>query len=162
MFWFPLDWDPALLLSDQWSPNSLNCSHVKKEEHENQDEGMFLESQSLSLKIFISNSFHIKASNNRNLSWWVDMTTFFSDTMSGIKPAAALITYRGWEWIPFLHACVLSCFRYVWLCATLWTPTPRQAPLSMGFSRQEYWSGLPCPSAGNLPDPGTEPASPPL
>ena len=33
-----------------------------------------------------------------------------------------------------------------------------QAPLSMGFSRQEYWSGLLLPSAGDLPDPGTEPA----
>ena len=35
-----------------------------------------------------------------------------------------------------------------------------QAPLSMGFSRQEYWSGLPCPPAGVLPDPGIEPRSP--
>ena len=34
------------------------------------------------------------------------------------------------------------------------------APLSMGFSRQEYWSGLPFPSPGNLPDPGIEPGSP--
>ena len=33
------------------------------------------------------------------------------------------------------------------------------APLSMGFSRQEYWSGLPCPSLGDLPDPGVKPAS---
>jgi len=32
-----------------------------------------------------------------------------------------------------------------------------QAPLSMGFSRQEYWSGLPCPSSGDLPDPGIKP-----
>ena len=37
----------------------------------------------------------------------------------------------------------------------LWT-VARQAPLSMGFSRQEYWSGLPRPSPGNLPDPGIE------
>ena len=35
-----------------------------------------------------------------------------------------------------------------------------QAPLSMGFSWQEYWSGLPCPPAGELPDPGIKPASP--
>ena len=34
-----------------------------------------------------------------------------------------------------------------------------RAPLSMGFSRQEYWSGLPFPSAGDLPDPGIEPGS---
>ena len=36
----------------------------------------------------------------------------------------------------------------------------RQAHLSMGFSRQEYWSGLPCPSPGNLPNPGNKPVSP--
>ena len=41
---------------------------------------------------------------------------------------------------------------------TLWT-APRQAPLSMGFSRQEYWSGLPLSSPGDLPDPGVELAS---
>ena len=38
----------------------------------------------------------------------------------------------------------------------------RQAPLSMGFSRQEYWSGLPFPSPEYLPDPGIEPVSPAL
>ena len=38
----------------------------------------------------------------------------------------------------------------------------RQAPPSMGFSRQEYWSGLPFPSAGDLPNPGIEPGSPAL
>ena len=45
--------------------------------------------------------------------------------------------------------------------ATSWTIT-HQAPLSMGFPRQEYWSGLPFPSPGDLPDPGIEPASPAL
>ena len=42
--------------------------------------------------------------------------------------------------------------------ATLWTVT-HQTPLSMGFSRQEYWSGLPCPPPGDLPDPGVEATS---
>ena len=42
--------------------------------------------------------------------------------------------------------------------AMLWTGAP-QAPLSTGFSRQEDWSGLPCPLPGDLPNPGTEPAS---
>jgi len=37
-----------------------------------------------------------------------------------------------------------------------------QASLSMGFSRQEYWTGLPCPPPGDLPDPGIEPVSPAL
>ena len=47
------------------------------------------------------------------------------------------------------------------LFATLWT-VAHQAPLSMGFSRQEYWSGLPFPSPGDLPDPGIEPRFPAL
>ena len=45
--------------------------------------------------------------------------------------------------------------------ATPWT-VARQAPLSMGFSRQEDWSGLPFPPPGDLPDPGNEPGSPAL
>ena len=49
----------------------------------------------------------------------------------------------------------------VQLFAVLWT-VAHQAPLSMGFSRQEYWSGLPFPSPGDLPDPGIEPMSPAL
>ena len=52
----------------------------------------------------------------------------------------------------------LSCVR---LFATLWT-VAHQAPLSMVFSRQEYWSGLPFPSPGDLPDPGIKPRSPAL
>ena len=50
------------------------------------------------------------------------------------------------------------------LCLTLATPwtVACQAPLSMGFSRQEYWSGLPFPSPGDLPNPGIEPGSPAL
>ena len=45
--------------------------------------------------------------------------------------------------------------------ATPWT-VARQAPLSMGFPRQEYWSGLPYPSPGDLPGPGIEPVAPSL
>ena len=54
---------------------------------------------------------------------------------------------------------LLSRFSNVWFCVTLWT-SAHQASLSMGFSRQEYWSRLPCPPPGDLPDPGIEPASP--
>ena len=57
-----------------------------------------------------------------------------------------------------MHACMLSYFSRVPLCATPWTVSCR-VPLSMGFSRQEYWSGLLCPPPGDLPDPGIEPAS---
>ena len=50
---------------------------------------------------------------------------------------------------------LLSHFSCVQLCATLWT-VARQAPVSKGLSKQEYWSGLPFPSPGNLPNPETE------
>ena len=56
------------------------------------------------------------------------------------------------------NVCMLSCFSSVQLCSTLWT-VARQAPLSMGFSRQEYRTGLPCHPPGDLPDLGTEPTS---
>ena len=55
-------------------------------------------------------------------------------------------------------ACLLNCFSHVQLYATLWTAV-HQAPLSMPFSRKEYWSGLPRPPPGDLPDPGIEPMS---
>ena len=54
---------------------------------------------------------------------------------------------------------MLSFFSHVQLFATRWT-LARQAPLSTEFSRQEYWSGLPFPSPGDLPNPGTESKSP--
>ena len=53
---------------------------------------------------------------------------------------------------------VLNCFRHVPLFVCPWT-VAHQAPLSIGFSRQEHWSGLPCPPPGDLPDPGIQPAS---
>ena len=59
----------------------------------------------------------------------------------------------------YKRACVSAkLLQYVWLCVTRWT-VAHQAPLSMGFSRQEYWSGLPCIPPGNFPDPGIEPKS---
>ena len=75
-------------------------------------------------------------------------------------------TGRCWDHILFflataihqLGARVLSCFSCVRFFATLWT-VAHPAPLSMGFSREEYWSGLPCPPPGDLPDPGIKPAS---
>ena len=60
--------------------------------------------------------------------------------------------------LPENYSCMLSHFNRVQLCAKLWTAAC-QAPLSMEFSRQEYWSGLPFPSPRDLPNPGTEPES---
>ena len=57
-----------------------------------------------------------------------------------------------------LNDCMLSHFSRVWLLVTLWT-VAHQAPLSLGFSRQESWSGLPCPPPGDLSDPGIKPAT---
>ena len=53
---------------------------------------------------------------------------------------------------------MLTHFSRVQLFSTPWT-IARQAPLSMGFSKQEYWSGLPCPPPGDIPDPGIKPMS---
>ena len=65
----------------------------------------------------------------------------------------------GPHWNPasFLYG-VLSCSSRVGLFVTLWT-VPCQGPLSTAFSRQEYWTGLPFPPLGDLPDPGIKPTS---
>ena len=60
--------------------------------------------------------------------------------------------------MPYMCVCLVSRFSHVRFFSTLWT-IARQAPLSMGFSRQEYWSGLSCPPPGDLPHPGIEPVS---
>ena len=61
---------------------------------------------------------------------------------------------KGWWFCPdHVHVKMLV----TQLCLTLQPPGARQAPLSMGFSRQEYWSGLPFPSPRDLPDPGIKP-----
>ena len=61
-----------------------------------------------------------------------------------------------WQFLNKL-LCLLNCFSCVRLCDRM--TIARQAPLSMGFSRQEYWSGLPFPTPGDLPNPEVEPAS---
>ena len=71
------------------------------------------------------------------------------------------------ELLPSVAHCVLKVkvkvksLSRVRLFVTPW-PVAYQASRSMGFSRQEYWSGLPFPSPGDLPDPGIEPGSPTL
>ena len=59
------------------------------------------------------------------------------------------------------RGCVLNCSVVSDSCVTPWT-VAHQAPLSLGFSRQEHWSGLPFSPPGHLPDPGIEPSSPAL
>ena len=60
-----------------------------------------------------------------------------------------------WQ-LALARACMLSLIRFF---ATPWTVAHLVAPLSTGFSRQEYWNGLPFPTPGDLPAPGTEPVS---
>ena len=92
---------------------------------------------------------------------------------SGIKPRSpalqvdSLPTELSGNSLPFLYilliACAVSCccrVSHVQLCDPV--DLARQAPLSMGFSRQEYWSEQPFPSPGDLPDPGIKPRSPTL
>ena len=76
-----------------------------------------------------------------------------------IQAHAVLTKYSFGGW-PCKDTFVLSCFSCVQLCETLRTAAC-QAPLCMGFSKQEYYSGLPCPP-GNLPDPGIKPGPPAL
>ena len=63
----------------------------------------------------------------------------------------------NFTWV-YMYVCVCVLVSHVQLFATPWTPAC-QTPLSMGFSRQEYWSGLPFSSPGGLPDPGIEPGA---
>ena len=69
--------------------------------------------------------------------------------ISGNTIPVDIVVYGVW---------VLSHFSHVRLSVTLWT-VAHQPALSMGFSRQEYWSGLLCPSPGGLPNPGIKPLS---
>ena len=91
--------------------------------------------------------FLICSPNAYFLSLMVDSTMFFSSISLNMISLACM------------HACSVTSI--VSDSATLWT-VACHAPLSMGFSRQEYWSGLPCPPPRYLPNSGTEPGSPAL
>ena len=93
-----------------------------------------------------------------------------------VTPVGFIVFVWGWKELIFFfflattcHSCsvwdLVPCvcmgtksLSHVWLFATPWTAA-RQAPLSMEFSRQDYWSGVPFPPPGDLPDPGIKPAS---
>ena len=77
------------------------------------------------------------------------------------SPVPGILQARTLEWVAISfsnHACMLSHFSCVRLCAILWTAA-HQVPLSMGCCRQEYWSGLPFPSPRDLPNSGIKPVS---
>ena len=77
--------------------------------------------------------------------------------MRSFRGTQLLVTTRGSTEMSIKYCvCILS---LVQLFATPWT-VAHKAPLSMGFPRQEYWSGLSFPPLGDLPNPGIEPTSP--
>ena len=78
---------------------------------------------------------------------------------TGLKRQILFLSRQSSPILDASHACVLSRLSHVCLCRPA---DSHQAPLSMGFSRQEYWSGLPCPPPGVLPYPGIKPRSPAL
>ena len=83
---------------------------------------------------------------------------FYPANQNTLKLFPILPQPQGKGFSPLMVVLVLSHFSRVQLFVTLWTAA-RQAPLSVGFSTQEYWSGLPCPLPGDLPNPGIEPTS---
>jgi len=102
-----------------------------------------------------------------NLAPHLPPQQFLRDIWNAVSQAAVLILPQIKLNLKVSHyekkfstwcAYVLSCFSYVQLFVTLWT-VACQTSLSMGLSGQEYRSGLPCLSPGDLPDPGIEPVS---
>ena len=92
---------------------------------------------------------------------WDSVPTQHSISTPHLWPLAstsALSDSKNSTILDVLFSCVLSCFTRAPLFATAWT-VGRQAPLSLGFSRQDYWNGLPCPPLGDLPNPAIKPAS---
>ena len=85
--------------------------------------------------------------------WWYFKNPFYRN-LSACKTNNG--TFIWW------NNCVCESLSHVWLFAIPWTVTAHQPPLSMEFSRQEYWSELPFPSLGDLPGPGIKPRSPAL
>ena len=112
-------------------------------------------------------SFHVLVIKNNafvsiglQICFWVNAFISF-----GYTPRCRIARSYGisiFNFLRILHTafCVCVCAKSLQSCATLCDPIVQQAPLSMGFSRQEYWSGSPCPPPGDLPDPKTEPTVP--
>ena len=112
---------------------------------------------------YITKYYRLGSLNNRNLFLTVLKVSFrWVGVLWGLSPWVGdgylfAISSHG---LFLVHVAAgpgeLSPFSRVQLFATLWI-VAHQAPLSLGSSRQEYWSGLPCPPPGDLPDPGIEP-----
>ena len=89
---------------------------------------------------------------NPSFSSWDISVTLREDAVMNAAVPSPFFMDRVVSWLS-AHAWLPSRFSRVWLFLTLWT-VAHQFPLSVGFCRQEYWSGLPCLSPGDLPNPG--------
>ena len=118
------------------------------------------------LSFLFANNRRVKSTKGHRLaSWWystwinvivtVPKSCYCKTLMKGPTDEIDGTRLKSWCKVCFC-ACLLNCFSCVRLFATLWT-VAHQALLSMGFSRQEYWSGLPCSPPGDLSHPGIEP-----
>ena len=87
----------------------------------------------------------------------MDYMVLTATCFQGLKAMGTFLRVGTW----FYFQCAVLGHSVVSNSVTLWT-VAHQAPLSTGFSRQEYWSGLPCPPPWDLPNPGIKPMSPPL
>ena len=91
----------------------------------------------------------------KNTAGWCDRRVMNGDgaCYSGEHSHMCPLPHRDGDAVNAVCECVFSCLSCVRLFVTLWV-VAHQAPLLMGFSRQKYWSGLPCLPPGDLPDPG--------
>ena len=95
------------------------------------------------------------------LGIWINCFNFLFHSDNGDFAVKVTLKHKASLLLISLAVVVVQSLSHVRFFATLWT-VARQAPLSMEFFRQEYWSGLPFPSPGDLPDPGIEQTSPAL
>jgi len=89
------------------------------------------------------------------------LALYFMFSCYSLHSSYLLLPHYVQNSVLYVCVCFSVSFSVVSNSATPWT-VAHQAPLSMGFSRQEYWSGLPFPYPGDLPNPGIEPRSPAL
>ena len=111
----------------------------------------------------LNSCLHLPGADFLEGQWWAQQVGRYECLLLGSLWDVARIQ-NNCHFIIYRHVCIVSGAQLlsgIRLCAILWT-VAHQAPLSMEFSRQEYWSGLLFSPPGDLPDPGIEPSSPQL
>ena len=123
---------------------------------------LILKTSGVCLRKYKNWSSHFEAKGEIQMLRMADCTVSLILPISELLQKRETNCYSAWDtlWRPvFVLPAMLSCSSHVQLFGPPWT-VPRQDPLSMGFFRQEYWSGLLFPSPGDLPDPGVKSVSP--